>query len=354
MQTKDKTTKYVNVEVFNEIEIRVGYTYKKLYDIGVFYKYYSGGASKDAQIKELETLGDITKVNTKYFINEKYTEVKAKVDRRGGNNNTFMEDITKLIKYECATSKTKTYAFDLTLNGLSQKLGMINNNYTDGRYHKNEISMKYLIPKEDLSSYYSNLKTRNKSRIEAALNNMQNKNLIVWNYSYNIYDSEDKEYRKATDLEIATILDCQNEVLDNSETFKKYNGEMQKIYKSGKAPLFYKEVKKLLDEQGYTFIGFYFKSYHVITSSKFRKMALEEHESIKQSLNNKVIKAFLKKFGDENIEQAKKFADIFLNISTKIQVNNDIHGMDKETYLNRDGSISAPISQEFYEDLMGL
>ena len=284
-----------------------------------------GGNYKKSKLKELESICKFRKVGHGFNILEIYDKPKEIIDMRGktGNSSIFIDDISDLILYECSKLNKKDYYFiDLSSSMLSLKLGMINLNYIDSRFYKKKFSIKYNIPKDNLELYYKNIRDRNTGRIISALNKLMSQGLIVWNWGYNIKHNNNS-VTIATDKEISYILDAQNYILENDEMFKDCNKDMRLVYINGYAKFFFEKVKLYLIELGFKDIDYYYKTFHIITSKKFKKIALENKDEIKKDLNQKIINSFLEKFKDD-IEDAKIFADLCLNTDCNIEIRKEL------------------------------
>jgi hypothetical protein len=210
----------------------------------------SAGNTKKAQFKELDTYCSYHKEGNKFIIDEIYESIQEKEDLRkynGGDHNNieYIQTIETLV-LNLLAEQNKGIIF-LSRYSILNKLKMINENYSFCKSRIPKLSQFMHIDKEYIYEFYDTTDGTLQRNLEKALNNLQNRCLVIWSKEItvceaidnggqieettyrDIYDEEvhiyknrlDLNHREATDEEKQCILYHEKEVMKELEKSNK-------------------------------------------------------------------------------------------------------------------------------------
>jgi hypothetical protein len=154
-------------------------------------------------------------------------------------------------------------------NTLYFQLHMINQNYNYCRNHINKFSRYLEIPITTFYDFYNNTSGKLKDNVERALNKLENRCLIKWEYRYAI-KLRNGANRLATNEEVNDLLEAERKALKTL-----YEETKHDVFKNGKWNKFQEEVSNNLAD---TNIEYGFKVFYINTTKDFREMLLEESD----------------------------------------------------------------------------
>ena len=250
----------------------------------------SSGNAKKSQFKELDRFCTYHKEGNKYIIDSILEVVKEKEDLRkynGGDHNNieYIQTIETLV-LNLLAEQNKGIIF-LSKNSILNKLKMINDNYSFCKTRIPKLSQLMNIEQEYIYEFYDTTNGTLQRNLEKALNNLQNRCLVIWSKEIticeaidngckqieeicykDIYDEEvriyknklDLNHREATDEEKQMILYHEKEVIKELEKTGK-----QEIVKCKLWDTFKSMMKERLIHSG---IIFYYDSYKIICNEE--------------------------------------------------------------------------------------
>lgn len=280
------------------------------------------GASKNAQIKELERYVKYRKDGFAFIIQEIYDIPKPKVDARKsptkkGNNSKYSKDIQALVTN--SLSRASGGAVQYPISQIITNFSIASLNYSGGRKDLDSFSQVTNIPVEYAQNFYMVYQAQVRAKVETALNSLRNRALIMWNRTVNVcilvseeeYNElnnirviameEDgeyaqlpyrRDYRKATDEEKEFILDAEREAMDKLKC-----ETLSQVFISGKWDIFSSIVRTKLIT--YANIVYYYDTYDIVYNKKHIKKAnltrlsVKEKNSVTSNLNDNMGKLFL-------------------------------------------------------------
>lgn len=249
----------------------------------------SAGNTKKAQFKELDMYCSYHKEGNRYIIDEVYDEVQEKEDLRkynGGDHNNieYIQTIETLV-LNLLAEQNKGIIF-LSRYSMLNKLKMINENYSFCKSRIPKLSQFINIEQEYIYEFYDTTDGTLQRNLEKALNNLQNRCLVIWSKEItvceaidnggqieettyrDIYDEEvhiyknrlDLNHREATDEEKQCILYHEKEVMKELGKTSKQDIIKYKLWDTFKSMM-----KERLIHQG---IIFYYDSYKIICNEE--------------------------------------------------------------------------------------
>jgi len=245
------------------------------------------GKGRTLQLKDLERYCKYHKEGQKFIIDEVFLQPLAKEENK--RNSIYAENIDKLIIHMCSQTENSEYRYsEFSTNGILNQLHIINSNYSVGRNNIDKFSRYLEVPIETLYDFFNSTYKKNKDIVEGGLNRLKNRCLIDW-YKVTKVRSNDGDFRNATDGELEGIKEIEQEVLLQLGLIDK-----KEVFLKGKWNPFQKDVSKMLREM--MNIQYYFESYHIVSTKKFRAMLLEarEKEEIELELNSDIQKSAIR------------------------------------------------------------
>jgi hypothetical protein len=253
--------------------------------------------SKNAQYRELERYCNFVRDGHSFIIKEVYKEVKEKVDGRGkseGSRRSIYGNAVQLLITDLL-AKSGGH-IDISKTQLMLKIGMINVNYSKCNKHVKKLA-KFVNMNEKIIYDFYNINNSNlKGIIERALDNLEDTSVIMYSKIIKIREQGNQKYRKATRLEVARILECEKEALEQLGFEDK-----SQVRVSSKWNVFQKEVQNKLSKS--TTIEFYYSAYDITINQKYitqernklAELLLEQvvREETQKSLNSTIIDQFI-------------------------------------------------------------
>lgn len=304
-----------------------------------------GGNAKKAHMKEIERYLKLEKQGYGFWIREKYTEP---LEKTHNNETIYIINIENLILDLLSQDENNGQLF-LSKNKLLHELNMINSNYSFCYSRIEKLSAFMKIEESNIEEFYSSAGDMMKRNIEAALNKLRKKALIIWNsetticvvnlntelndcgktkiielnngknkFDEDIFEyvpssiTSKKEYRKANKEEKQLILKTEWEVLEELNCNNTQEVIIKKLWNK-----FNKKVIEILKCKAN--ILFYYESYE-ITYNKDNVITTIERGTNKLNYNDKIMH---KKILNNSIVEK-------ININAENRHNNAIK------YLNED------------------
>ena len=235
------------------------------------------GNSKNAQVKEMNTLFSHHKEGNKIVIDEIFDEQKIKEDGRNGG---YCEMRNLILRLLLLSNQEENRAVFPT-STLLREINAVNCNYATGRRKQEELS-KYLdIGIENVNEFYNSTHSNLKRALETNLNKLMSQRLIFWdntvmvckNTSHNVVTNDlgeleideeghivanvTQDFREATCEEKEIILDSERKVLLELKC-----NDVHEVFKRGLADEYYKRVYGIVRKRSN--ISFYFLAYSII------------------------------------------------------------------------------------------
>ena len=320
-----------------------GLTYKKLCEI-LDLKYYKGGTSKMAQIKDIERYYKMEKVKTKYKIIEKRKSPIEKTDNRhDGGNTKYGDDIETILLYKLQTETSNV--FECTISQALLLCNLINENYNVGRKNIPLTSKVLELDEKIIYGFYDNTSKKLKDTFERALNKMRSKALISYEkrtkVAYKHVCIEENEcglplldendmlsykiediHRYASESERRLIIECEAYALNSLECKSK-----QEVFLSH----LWNDYMKILNGRllKLSNIKYYYEVYNIVINheqvNKFIKYI--EQEEAKKNLNSKIVTSL-----EKSIEKKDKEV-VFRDSGTQKKLDKLIGGTKKMIHI---------------------
>jgi hypothetical protein len=343
----------------------------------------TSGASKQAQIKEMERCFKYHKEGNKFVIDEIYSERKASVDKRhdnkGGANNIidYVKTIEKLILNLLFQDNNKNGLefgkIFLSKNQILKEFKMINSNYVYCKRHTVKLSKFMDINQETVDEWYTSSDGMLERNLEYALKSLENQCLIVWSkeitvaeaipmalileegtriikkktvdkYGDEIIDYKyhaDKEvslnYREGTDSEKIFITNTEREILEELKCKGK-----QEVIKMGMWDIFKEKVDKIVLKE--LNLAFYYKSYKILFSENnienavrdmYEEFAIskEEQEFEQNKLNSDIVDRLVFNTNKRYSNAVEEKSKIYGKLKDDFEHNRLMRRSDKD-YIN--------------------
>ena len=292
-----------------------------------------GGDQKKAQLKELQRCCSYTNRGHSFIIDCIYGEPKEKEDKRHeGNNSIYINAIEAILLNYFIMQETSRCNF--TKSQLWEMLGMVNNNYIEGRHNRQLLydmqDIDIRVSQWSIDNFYNNCDNKLNSILRSALSSLQNRKLIDYEtelvaVKYN--SKNEKEYYVIKDdKEKETIMRIERETIDGLIGSTRADGKPTNI-----RDVYFKKIideytkrrnRKLKRELG---IDGIYTRYSVLCNTKYLKRGLQENEKyLKSILNSQVIDAVNSKAQkeyekNEKDRRERKTSFFYPNYYTEIQ-----------------------------------
>jgi hypothetical protein len=224
----------------------------------------SSSKSKMYQFNELERFCSFRKSGHSILIDEVFEEEKEKVENRGksagsrNNHNVYSNFIQLMITDLLAQCNGH---ISISRSRLQVSIGMSNENYSELGEYIRKLSDYTGIPVHVLYDFYNTNNGNFKRRIESALDNLQDKSIIIYSTIHKVGVKDEYVTRTATEDDLEVIVECQKEVLEEWEYIHMKDIPMKDRKK------FRKKVQRLLNER--SDIQFYYKAYDITINKKY-------------------------------------------------------------------------------------
>lgn len=296
-----------------------------------------GGNQKKKQLEDFKRFFNYEKVGNKFYILEIYDKPKEK-EYHYPSNAIYVQHIEIILLN--FLSKQKEYQVDIPSQYLWLELGIINKNFIDMQYKKEELlEMHEQMRMFYIKDFYQRCKLKFIQIVDSSLKSLVNQKLIIYRKIYKI-KYPDKFYAKTANLiEEVAILKVEREILDEFG-FKTIN----EVYIHNKAIDYYaKRNEKLKEVLGciavYDYLNIVFDPERAkVEVEKYKNIHNDKIKSEKKNLNNKIISSV-----DKQAE--------------KIQMNKGISNKEVEEKVNKakeNGEKSPFYYYENYIDMQHL
>ncbi|MFS0776059.1 hypothetical protein ABC255_08645 [Neobacillus sp. 3P2-tot-E-2] len=256
--------------------------------------------SKNSQYKELERYCSYVKDGHKITVKEVYETPKEKVDGRGkseGCRRSIYGNAAQLLITDIL-AQSNGY-ITISKNKLMVSIGMTNVNYGECSQQVKKLEKLVDIDKSFIYEFYNINNSNFSNIIQSALENLQDKSIIMYNNIIKVREQGRFNTRKATKWEVYQILECERETLEELGFEEK-----SKIRVSNKWMEFKKEVQNKLNKR--TEIHHYFPAYEITVNEKYIE---QERNKLADLLLEQVVK-------DETLNQLNStIIDHFINNS---------------------------------------
>jgi hypothetical protein len=163
----------------------------------------SAGNTKKAQFKELDSFCTYHKEGNKYIIDTIFDVPKEKEDLRkynGGDHNNieYIQTIETLV-LNLLAEQNKGIIF-LSRYSILNKLKMINENYSFCKTRIPKLSQLMNIDKENIYEFYDTTDGTLQRNLEKALNNLQNRCLVIWSKEITVCEAIDNGCNQIEDI----------------------------------------------------------------------------------------------------------------------------------------------------------
>jgi hypothetical protein len=320
----------------------------------------SAGNTKKSQFKELDRFCKYHKEGNKYIIDTIFEEQKEKEDLRkynGGDHNNieYIQTIETLV-LNLLAEQNKGIIF-LSRYSILNKLKMINDNYSFCKTRVPKLSQLINIDKEYIYEFYDTTDGTLQRNLEKALNNLQNKCLVIWSKEITVceainnggqieeicykdqYDEEvhiyknklDLNHREATDEEKQFILYHEKEVIKELDKSGK-----QEIIRCKLWDTFKNMMKERLIREG---IIFYYDSYKIICNEEHIYEEITEiydlllTKSEKKNNEDLLNQAIVERL-QENLQKRKNRTDKEMEHIIGIPKDEKLKLRSKENYMD--------------------
>ena len=262
----------------------------------------TGGRNIKLQNAEFARFFKTEKVSRyKLILTEIYKNVVDKIDNRGksggsrNNNNPYGQYIDLLLREYIITEEKAD--FYVTTNILAKRSGLINNNYsycTNNKRRYFQYSYREVngeVNKTAMWDIFGIIKGILKGATHSALNRLQNAGAIEFEEAIIIIFNNNT--RMASEMESATIQDCEDEILKDLETTKQkmqYDDRLRNKYYSEVGKL----VKQKLDYFTSYFVGYKIHRLIHIKSELSKEEIIELRENANRIFRNRVKDSILK------------------------------------------------------------
>lgn len=226
----------------------------------------SSSNSKNAQLKELARFCEFNKSGHKFIISSVYDTPLPKEENRGKsegsrNNNNVYGDLIQLLILDLL-AQCNNGRLSISRSKLLLTINMVNDNYSPLGEHTKQLSEYTDIEEAIIFDFYNTSNSNFKSAVETALDHLMDKRVIWYDKVTKVAEKGTYVHRLATEMEKATIMDLEKEVLEEFNYKQISQVRCSKHWRS-----FKKKVKSLIGE--YLDIEYYYLAYDIIINEKY-------------------------------------------------------------------------------------
>jgi hypothetical protein len=216
------------------------------------------GKSKKLQLEDWKRYFEYSKSGNSYIINKINETPTEKIDGRG-KKSIYSNAIQLLITDLLARRHGH---ITISKHKLMLNIGMINVNYGECGKQVKKLS-KYIDMDEKMIYDFYNINNTNLTGIlETALNNLEDKSILMYNRIIKLCELGKYTPRVATKYEVSLIMECEKETLEELGFENK-----SKVRVSNKWTTFQKEVQSKLSK--ISEIKYYYSAYEIIINQKY-------------------------------------------------------------------------------------
>lgn len=255
------------------------------------------GKSKQLQLEDWKRYFEFSKSGNNFIIIETYETPIDKVDNRGKSEGSRRSIYGKAAQLLIVDLLARSHGYiTISKSKLMRTIGMTNDNYSPCGQQVKKLAKYTDISEKFIYDFYNINNSNFTSIIESALNNLEDKSIIMYGKITKVSEYGHKYTRTATKYEERRILEAEKETLEELGFEEK-----SKIRISNKWNKFKKEVENKLNKT--TNIKYYYSAYEITVNKKYidqerNKLAdllLEQvtrHETL-HDLNSTIIEHFL-------------------------------------------------------------
>lgn len=256
----------------------------------------TGGNSKKARLKELDTICKWHNKGASFVIDEVYEILLPKKDKRT-DNNIYLSCAEGLIIHNLKkSSDSRTF---ITIGNLGELIGLFNDKFQ--HYNHEESKVDFTIA----NSFKRTTKAEAKRILNRCLKSMENRKLIDFTYT-RVIVYKDGTLRGASVEEKKIILDSENKAIKRLGCCNFNQVKYRKLIEK-----FKDEVREEVIEEGIVDFVSSFKAYDIVSNKRLIEQAQEQfnNNNSKKELNDLFIKKLDSTFETKHNSAVKKCYD---------------------------------------------
>ena len=295
--SKFEPEKIYEESVEEDYVLKSGMRFKNYKDLCGFMGWKTtGGNSKKARLKELDTICKWHTEGSTFVIDEVHKFILPKKDKRI-ENNIYISCAEGLIIYNL--KKSSDSRIFITIGNLGELIGLFNEKFQYYNHEENKIDFTIA------NSFKKTTKAEAKRILDRCLKSMECRKLIEFTYT-RIIVCEDKTLRCATVEEKEINLDVENKVMNRLGCYNFNQIKYRKLIDR-----FKEEVMQGVREEGIVDFVSSFKAYDIVSNKRLIEQAQEQfnNNSSKKELNDLFIKKLDSTFETKNNSAVKKCYD---------------------------------------------
>ncbi|WP_419955918.1 hypothetical protein ACN6MT_11255 [Neobacillus niacini] len=277
--------------------------------------------SKNAQYKELERFCKFVKDGHRIIIKELYDTPLEKVDNRGkseGSRRSIYGNAVQLLITDLLARSNGDVS--ISKNKLMVSIGMINGNYGECSQQVKKLGKFIAMNEKFIYDFYNINNSNFRNIIQSALENLQDKSIIMYSNILKVQEQGKFTTRKATTWEVTRIMECEKETLEELGFEEK-----SKVRVSNKWMQFKKEVQTKLSKR--TDIQHYYSAYEITVNQKYIE---QERNKLADLLLEQVVR-------DETLNNLNStIIDNFIHNSQERHENGFTAGKMSKVRLNKE------------------
>lgn len=298
------------------------YTYKQMCELlGI--TYYSGGTSKDAQLKTIQRCICIEKKAKGRYLVKKYYKVPLPTDLGNEDNlgantygNMFLLSMINYIEennyWELLDREGYLY---FSRPYLYEQMKMCNENYKSYKYNRKTLAEEYKMDIDIIHDFYDYNENLFKGNLSKASKNLYNRRLAIIDEKCMVIVDINENHRLATEKEKSLILDCEKEALQEMNFTT-----IQQVHATHRLREYYNRANEIIKtkiangDKDYMSFGkdfdYCYKVIKVNTTSRLLKVGykelLDEIAKAKEIANELVINRNDEYFNNKAIDNSKE------------------------------------------------
>lgn len=250
--------------------LEIGQVFNKYEDLCNFLSIKKkGGKSKELQMKELQRFIKLTKDGHKLIVDEIYDEPLEK-EQKERKVRPYVKPMESLFMH--LLLKENQNKMIVSMSDLAKRLQMIHSNYNELYSNKGKLSEELGVEVGHIYDFIGTTNSAYKYAIESMLNNLENKNAIMYKETIMIMledeFSKKQELKEANDYEINEIIKAKRIVM------KKYGKSEQEIYNKGLGKKYEDELNTVL--YSLLSIVYHYKAWSIFAPENFLREEYEE------------------------------------------------------------------------------
>ncbi|MDQ0975877.1 hypothetical protein QFZ31_005755 [Neobacillus niacini] len=254
--------------------------------------------SKKAQYKELARYCDYQKDGHKILIKSVYENPLPKIENRGKSEGSRRSIYGNTIQLLIADLLAQSDGYiSISRNKLLASIGIVNSNFGECGQHLKKLSKYAEMDERVIYDFYNTNNSNFRSMIESALNNLEDKRVIMYSTVTKVHEKGKYSPRIATQEEITQIMKYEKDTLEQMG-FK----QISEVRVSKKWKQYQRKVQQLLIEN--TDIEFHFSAYEITVNKNYIEQERNEladllleqvvRDDVKNNLNSTIIENIIK------------------------------------------------------------